>query len=90
MRRKSAGLSGLQELTSMARMANYLDLVAVADSGLAFGRGSDPDHSVSSSEICSRARGNHMKRDCDGSGRSRTLQSTLEIMRTLGRRRECL
>ena len=86
MRRKSAGLSGLQELTSMARMANYLDLVAVADSGLAFGRGSDP----SSSEIGARTRGIHMKRDCDGSGWPRTLQSTLEIMRTLGRRRECL
>lgn len=72
----------------MARIANLLNLVAVAGSGLAFGRGSDSDNTASSSEIGARTRGIHMKRDCDGSGWPRTLQSALEIMRTLGRRRE--
>ena len=37
------------------------NLVAVAGTGLAFGRGSDPDPTASSSEIGVRPRGNHMK-----------------------------
>ena len=68
----------------MARIVILLNLVAVAGSGLAFGRGNDPDQAASSSEIGARPRGNHMKRDCDGSGWPRTLQGTLKIMRNLG------
>jgi hypothetical protein len=87
---KSAGPSGLQERTSMARIVILLNLVAVAGSGLA-----------NSGEVATRTIQLHRlklahgqgqsheadDRDCDGSGGPRILQSTLEIMRTPGRTR---
>jgi hypothetical protein len=50
-----------QKSAGPARIVVLFNLVAVADSGLAFGRGSDPDQTASSSEIGARPGANHMK-----------------------------